>query len=315
VSNHKRLGRLIRQNLGKKSVGIALPKGVTATKVFPSDSLTFAEFAKLLIALFCRHPRRILEKIQQSGEKGIEEIVADLCAQTMITCEAASGGSPGTRVWRGTIGEVLATAYVIGFTEYSVPVLKLRLAPNRRVAMHGDDLLGFKIDPHGEPLALLVVEAKNWQSVGNAIREANSTLLKVKGSSPTLLDFVINALDTEGRTTEAKLVERFLDEYNYKYYTNYLAFVVADKKKWKDDLCLSVGKDPATPLELAALIVADSGTFHDSLTGIDQPDEPDSPKEPSTEIDDLADVQRLLENPNFRNEHSRLASAALVSSP
>jgi len=304
--------KLIKSSLRTKSVTIKLPTNVIGTKIFPLDPSDFTNVAKLLIACFCRHPRRILERIQRSGDKGIEEVVANLFAQTLSVRHDKEGSLDGVKVWRGTTGEVLATAYVIGFTQYIVPVFKLRLAPNRRVAMHGDDLLGFQFTSAGEPLSLLVAEAKNWHDIRGAIKAANATLLKVKQSSPTLLDFIINQLDMQGRSDEAKMVERFLDEYDYKYKTDYLAFVVADERNWKDELCLLVTRNPATPLEIAGILIKNVEDFHDSLI-LTKGDEPRCPEIHPATIDDIADTQRLLDNSTFKDHHSKLASAALAA--
>ena len=267
------------------------------------------------MACFCCHPRRVLEEIQRTEEKGVEEIVRNLFAETLATISKGQGVQAKTiKVWRGTVGEVLATGYVIGFTKYNVPIFKLRFAPNRRISMPGDDVLGFQFTSTGEPLSLLVVEAKNWQGdIGGAIKEANATLLRVKDSSPTLLNFVIEELDAQGRYDEAKMVQRFFDKYNYEYKTEYLAFVVADVRKWKDELYLTVSPRPAIPLEIAAFVMTGWEDFQKSLTLTDQ-EEPWSPTMPSVRIDDLADVQKLLDNSAFKNQHSKLASAALATS-
>jgi len=304
---------LIKNNLGKQSISIALPGGVTAIKILPMDAESFSGILKLLIACFCRHPRRILEQIQHTGEKGLEEVVKDLFEETLGIGKDSEETTKGMRVWRGTVGEVLATAYVIAFTPYVVPIFKLRFAPNRRISMHGDDLLGFQVTAKGEPSSLLVGEAKNWQdNIGSAVKAANETLLKVKDSSPTLLNFVIEGLDAQGRYDEAKMIQRFLDEYDYDYEKKYLAFVVSDKKKWKDELCLLVSPKPATPLEIATFVMENWEVFLRSLTF---PDDEELPifSLPTIKIDDLADVQKLLDNSLFRNHHSRLASAALAT--
>lgn len=304
---------LIKNNLGKESISIALPRDVTATRVLPLDVDEFPHVLKLLIACFCRHPRRIFEEIQRKGEQGIEEVVRNLFAETVGISEEGESPKAGVRVWRGTVGEVMATAYVIGFTSYVVPVFKLRYAPNRRVSMHGDDLLGFRFTKTGEPSSLLVGEAKNWQdNIGGAVKAANETLLKVKATSPTLLNFVIDVLDEQGRHEEAKMVQRFLDDYDYNYDKRYLAFIVSDKKKWKDELCHLVSPQPATPLEIATFIMLDSDTFQESLTWADE--ELPRVELPTVKVDDLGDVQRLLDNALFKNHHSKLASAALASS-
>ena len=305
---------LIKNNLGKQNCSIKLPSGITGTIISPADSTGFLDVARLLIACFCRHPRRVLEEIQRTEERGVEEVVRNLFAETLAASGCKDVSAKTVKVWRGAVGEVLATAYVIGFTEYKVPILKLRFAPNRRISMPGDDVLGFQFTSAGEPLALLVVEAKNWQdNIGGAVKEANATLLRVKDGSPTLLNFVVEQLDAQGRHDEAKIVQRFFDKYNYEYKTEYLAFVVADIKKWKDELYLTVSPRPATPLEITAFLMGGWEDFQKSLTLTEQ-EEPWRPTIPSLNVDDVADVQRLLDNSTFQNQHSRLASAALATS-
>ena len=305
---------LMKDSLGKQPCTIKLPSGVTGTRISPADPHSFLDVARLLIACFCRHPRRVLEEIQRIGEKGVEEVVRNLFTETLAISEYQGVPAKAIKVWRGTVGEVLATGYVIGFTKYSVPIFKLRFAPNRRISMPGDDVLGFQFTSLGEPLSLLVVEAKNWQdNIGSAVKEANATLLRVKDGSPTLLNFVIEQLDAQERYDEAKMVQRFFDKYNYEYKTEYLAFVVADVRKWKDELYLTVSPRPAIPLEIAAFLMTGWEDFQKSLTFTDQ-EEPWSPTMPGPKIDDLADVQRLLDNSTFKNQHSRLASAALATS-
>ena len=203
---------LMKDSLVKQPCTIKLPSGVTGTRISPAGPHSFLDVARLLIACFCRHPRRVLEEIQRIGEKGVEEVVRNLYTETLAISEYQGVPATAIKVWRGTVGEVLATGYVIGFTKYSVPIFKLRFAPNRRISMPGDDVLGFQFTSLGEPLSLLVVEAKNWQAnIGSAVKEANATLLRVKDGSPTLLNFVIEQLDAQERYDEAKMVQRFFD--------------------------------------------------------------------------------------------------------
>jgi hypothetical protein len=311
MTRHVDLGELIRGALTVHPVAITMPKNVRGTKVFPLSPPDFEEAVKLMIAYFCRHPRRILDAIQRSGCRGIEETVVNLFSQTLGISNKGKE-CPDLRVWHGTVGEVLATAYVMGFTKYKVPVFKLRLAPNRRFAMHGDDLLGFQFTSKGEPLSLLVGEAKNWEDAHGAVKKANATLLKVKETSPTLLDFVVEVLNSEDRVAEARMVERFLDSYDYRYKTEYLAFLVADRKKWKDRSYLNLDSNPATPLEIATILVGDRDAFHKSLILTEKKESKARPTTATT-INDLEDAQKLLRNLDFKSHHSKLASAALAT--
>lgn len=302
----------IRDSINKKSATITLPTDVVGIKISPSDPKVFEQVLRFLVACFCRHPRRILEEILQSGIAGIDETVKQLFSEILGTCANGESLPIKVKVWRGTIGEVLATAYVIGFTKYAVPVFKLRFAPNRRLAMHGEDLLGFQFTKGGEPSSLLVGEAKNWQSVASSVSEANKTLLIVKSGSLTLINFVIEELDAQGRHREAKMVQRFLDTYDFDYKKQYLAFVVSDEVSWKDEYYLKVNPIPATPLEIVAFTMPDCDKFQNSLVYNERESQISSSA--NTNIDTSKDLQRLLDNTTFKNHHSRLASAALASS-
>lgn len=303
--------KLIRHAFGKETATIKLPKDVVGTRIYPADASSFMDSTRFLVACFCRHPRRVLEEIMQSGDKGVVQIVEQLFEETMGISSSEKSPPTPVKVWRGTIGEVLATAYVIGFTKYAVPVFKLRLAPNRRLAMHGEDLLGFQFTPSGEPTSLLVSEAKNWKSVATSVAEANNTLLKVKDSCPTLLNFVIEALDMQDRHNEAKIVQRFLNRYDYNYRNEYLAFVVSDDACWKDDYYLKVNPKPAIPLEIVVVTIPNCEDFQNSVVYAEHDEEITS--RINAGIDTSSDLQKLLENTTFKNHHSRLASAALAA--
>jgi len=299
----------IRENIEKVQVSIPLPEHFLATKVLSSNLINLPSFLKFLIAYFCRHPRRILEEVKKLEEEGINIVISSLLKETGLT-EGLARSTGGIKVWKGTIGEVMATAYVMGFTDYAIPIFKLRFAPNRRLAMHGDDLLGFKFTERGKPTFLLIGEAKNWKDSKEALKAANTTLLKVKNSSPALLNFVIEELDTQNRHQEAIMVQRFLDEYNYLYKTEYLAFIVADNDKWSDEFFLEVSSNPASPLEAAVLLIPNK--IQESLVL------PEEEKDtyltlPLIYIDEEKDCTRLLDNPDFKSQYNNLASAALAS--
>lgn len=153
-------------------------------KTVPKDLTIFLKQLSILIPYFCRHPRSIIEEIDTLKEEGLQATIQDLHRLTRNNA----------KVWRGTIGEVIATAYVLACTDYKIPIFKLRFAPNRKQAMHGDDVLGFQFNDDGTPKALIVVEAKNYKTPSQAVEKASQGLLDTQNTSPTLIDFIINAL-------------------------------------------------------------------------------------------------------------------------
>lgn len=191
--------------------------------ITPSNVETFLRHLKIVIPYFCQHPHSILEEIEGLKENGLDSIIDYLHQAT----------ENNTKVWNGTIGEAIATFYILGSTEYQIPVFKLRFAANRKMAMHGDDLLGMTFKADGTPEKLLVVEVKNYASnPKQAVKNASDGLLKVQEGSTTLLDFIINILKTSGKYQQARLVKQFLDAYNHRYETEYLVFIVTEESKW-----------------------------------------------------------------------------------
>ncbi|MEH1888361.1 MAG: Hachiman antiphage defense system protein HamA [Nostoc sp.] len=281
-----------------KSVG----KDFERQKVNPKNIETFLRHLQLIIPYFCRHPQGIIEELENLKEHGVESVIKDLHQMTQ--------GS--VKVWNGTIGEAIASSYILACTDYKIPVFKLRFATNRKMAMHGDDVLGLKFNADGIPQALLVVEVKNYGSnPKEAVKKASEALLKVQEGSVTLLDFMINVLRGAGRYNDAKLVKRFNDTYTYSYRTEYLAVVVTEQEKWKEQYFNAVVEGITTSLTVNAFLIPNWIAYQKNLvTKINK--EPSKLSFPSIEIDELKDIANLLSNFDFKNEHNQLASEALT---
>ncbi len=61
----------------------------------------------------------------------------------------------------GDLGEILATEFITGYTQYQVPIKRLRWKDHRNMAMRGDDVVGFRQDPANGSLSFLKTEAKS----------------------------------------------------------------------------------------------------------------------------------------------------------
>lgn len=271
-------------------------------KVTLKNTETFLRHLKLIIPYFCRHPQGILEELGDLREDGLESVLKDLHRMTQ----------GNVKVWNGTIGEAIASSYILGCTDYQIPVFKLRFSPNRKMAMHGDDVLGLQFNPDGIPKALLVTEVKNYGSnPKEAVKNASDGLLKVQEGSVTVLDFIINVLRTAGRYSEANLVNRFNDSYTYSYHTEYLAFIVTEHEKWKDEHFDAVIEGVTNPLTVNSFLIPNWIEHQKKLISTDNI-EPSKLSLPAVEIDDLKDAKTLLINSNFKTEHNQLASEALT---
>jgi Cap4 SAVED domain len=289
-------------NLVLVSCPAPIEKKIKRQKITPNDVETFLRHLKLVIPYFCQHPLSILESIEKLKENGLEFVVVDLHNKTQ----------GNVQVWNGTIGEAIASAYIKSSTDYEIPVFKLRLAPNRKMAMHGDDLLGLKFNADGTPQELLVVEVKNYGAEPKkAVQNASDGLLKVQQGSITLLDFIINMLRESGHFNKAKQVKRFNDPYTYQYHTEYLAFIVTEQSKWKDEHFDAVVEGIQMPLTINAFLIPDwiahqkqlVSTANQTQTKISLPE---------AEINELEEVGKLLNNSIFKNEQNQLASEAIT---
>lgn len=270
-------------------------------KTVPKDVTVFLKHLSILIPYFCRHPRSIIDEINSLKEAGLQATIQDLHRLTQNNA----------KVWRGTIGEVIATTYILACTDYKIPIFKLRFAPNRKQAMHGDDVLGFKFNNDGTPNALLVVEAKNYKTPNQAVENASQGLLHTQNTSPTLLDFIINALQEKNRYEEARLIKRFIIPYIHSYQTQYHAFIVSEDNRWKDSYFDKVGEDFATPLTVNAFLISSWETEQANLTVQDN-QQPTKLSLPLVEVDELQEARSLITHPVFQKEQNQLASEALA---
>lgn len=132
-------------NLILHSCKQSIDKHFKSQKITPKNLEVFLKHLELVIPYFCQHPQNILESIKELNDKGLEYILKNLHDKTQNNVQ----------VWNGTIGEAIATYYILSSTDYKIPVFKLRFSPNRKMAMHGDDILGFKINIDGRPQKLL----------------------------------------------------------------------------------------------------------------------------------------------------------------
>jgi superfamily II DNA/RNA helicase len=289
-------------NLVLISYPTPIEKEIKKQKITPNDVETFLRHLKIVIPYFCQHPHSILEEIEKLKENGLESIVKYLHEAT---------NSP--QVWNGTIGEAIATSYILAATDYQIPVFKLRFAPNRKMAMHGDDLLGMKFKTDGTPEKLLVVEVKNYGSnPKQAIEKARDGLLKVQQGSITLFDFIISVLKEASKYKEARLVKQFLDTYNHRYETEYLAFIVTEQSKWKDTYFNAVVDAIQPPLTINTFLIPNWIEHQQKIALTEENSTPTKISLPNVEINELEDVQKLLANSIFKNEHNQLASEALT---
>ncbi len=113
------------------------------------------------------------------------------------------------KIRSGDVGEVITSDYIDEYTEYFVPIKKLRWRDHRDMAMRGDDVLGIFIDKN-QKIKFLKGEAKSNKSLSRSVLErAQEELNNDDGlPAPHALGFVIDRLKEIGETELASLLEK-----------------------------------------------------------------------------------------------------------
>lgn len=294
----------------KDSPQIVAPGGITYS-LLDVNNQDVTNQMKLLITYMCRNPLRIIDKIEQNGLQGFFEAFRIVMKKRMgFDLEPEMAIAENEMVWRGTIGEVLATGYIIEFADFIVPVLKLRTAHNEAGPLSGDDILGFKFTNEAEPKALLVCEAK-FKSSGmkQKIKEALKQLANFQKYGSSLMNFIIEDLyKTNIRLAHG--IERFYDEYNYRSVTSYMIFGVTDKSKFDESHLNEVDYKDISPLDIVILGIPQLQNFLSKLKMNTTPEAYALPEFKGV-IDPVEDAEKLLSNEDFKNDTKKLASAVL----
>ncbi|MCZ7681170.1 MAG: DUF1837 domain-containing protein [Sandaracinaceae bacterium] len=110
----------------------------------------------------------------------------------------------------GDLGEIVASEYVDGETNFTVPVRKLNWKSDRQTPMHGNDVIA--IDPTQTPVQILKGECKSAASFAKSkVTEAVETLDAHGGRpNPSTIGFIIKRLYELNRDDEARAFEQLL---------------------------------------------------------------------------------------------------------
>ncbi|MDI1279254.1 Hachiman antiphage defense system protein HamA [Methylobacter sp.] len=110
----------------------------------------------------------------------------------------------------GDIGEVITTDYIEEFTDFTVPIRKLRWRDHRDMAMRGDDVIGIHVNQENQSVRFLKAEAKaNMALSRNVLDKARKELDNDDGlPAPHALGFVIDRLKETDNHQLASLIEK-----------------------------------------------------------------------------------------------------------
>jgi replicative superfamily II helicase len=108
------------------------------------------------------------------------------------------------------------------------------------------------------------------------------------------------------------MVKQFLNTYNNRYKTEYLAFIVTEQSKWKDTHFDAVVDAIQPPLTVNTFLIPNWIEHQQKIALTEENRTPTRISLPNVEINELEDVKKLLTNSIFKNEHNQLASEALT---
>ncbi len=111
------------------------------------------------------------------------------------------------RTQSGDLGEIIATVYIEEYTEFGVPLKRLRHKDDRDMPMRGDDVIGLH-RTNGKPV-VLKAEVKSREALAAAVvGEACTSLDAHRGRpKPATLAFIATQLRRTSRDTEAERIE------------------------------------------------------------------------------------------------------------
>jgi hypothetical protein len=109
----------------------------------------------------------------------------------------------------GDLGEIYATEWINSQSIYRAPIKRLRWKDHRNMAMRGDDVIGFHLDPATQNLYFLKTEAKSRVKLtAQVLNEARTGLDKCGGlPSPHALSFISARLLEIGNTPLADSID------------------------------------------------------------------------------------------------------------
>ena len=163
------------------------------------------------------------------------------------------------RIRSGDLAEIFASEYVDQFTDYTVPVRKLRYKDDREMAMRGDDVIAIRSLAQPPP-QVLKGEAKSRQALTPAVvQEACDALDRHQGRpNPSTIAFIALRLDEKNEDTLAAIFHRMQEETPSSRNIKHLVFTLSAN----DPLHALSGQSAIGPSEIARQMVGVMVTDH-----------------------------------------------------
>jgi hypothetical protein len=156
----------------------------------------------------------LIERVRSHYDK-LEQIAEDVERLGFPGASAILGERlPRTpRARSGEMGEIIAAEFIEDYTDFRIPVRRLRYKDGREMALRGDDFLGVEED-EDDRLLFLKGESKSRQAVSNAVVTDARERLSADDGRPTPLSllFVADRLLESQDEQDKALGRRIRDE-------------------------------------------------------------------------------------------------------
>jgi hypothetical protein len=179
----------------------------------------------------------------QLTELGVGEL-AERVQQTAL---------PGKRMIRtGEFGEALAGAVFRKMRRYCVPILKLRFKQTPEAAVHGADLLAFRLNKKPPVIAVPEVKTRSTKNL-DVGKEAHKSLNITLRTLDASLDFIVTQLVERGNAALGTRLFRLIA--NPDKVIERHVVVVHDDDAWDDRILDRLGEVVEDPTEATVILM------------------------------------------------------------
>lgn len=194
-------------------------------------------------------------------ELGYSSLAERLPQKTLVT---KKGKIKKNTVRIGSFGEVIAAEHLCQYHGYKMPVYKLRHTINPKIALPGEDIIGFKITEDEKINTICLGEVKTLKSFASAnVKEAHERLDK-SYTEPVTFYFISRELFKKGEADLAKQVIQIVGKMGLKNFpTENWIFIITGNKPRNPFKPISEMSSVVNDLNVVSLHLQDLHDFID----------------------------------------------------
>lgn len=176
------------------------------------------------------------------------------------------------RTRSGDLGELIATEYVDSHTAFTVPIRKLRWKSDRKMPMHGNDIIA--VETRRGRVRVLKGECKSAAKLSTrTVKDAADGLDRDEGRpNPSTLAFIVKRLYEAGRDAEGKVFEQLQAAGTLRARdVQHLIFTLTGNDPSDMLAATPAPQRPGIQRRVAAVMIPDHGEFVEAVFAEDGP--------------------------------------------